>query len=87
QLPFSLVGALHGVRLFGEAAGAELREAATPTASLAWAQYGRVMLRSRPLPSPSLTLVALSPAPGPAGPALARILQSALGTLVRNQYK
>ncbi|XP_058678772.1 protein fuzzy homolog isoform X2 [Ammospiza caudacuta] len=71
QLPFSLVGALHGVRLFGAAAGAELREAATPTASLAWAQYGN-----------SLTLVALSPSPGPAGPALQRILQSALGTLV-----
>ncbi|NXP95163.1 FUZZY protein, partial [Passerina amoena] len=70
QLPFSLVGALHGVRLFGAAAGAELWEAATPTASLAWAQYGN-----------SLTLVALSPSPGPAGPALTRILQSALGTL------
>uniref|UniRef100_A0A8C3NKN7 Uncharacterized protein n=1 Tax=Geospiza parvula TaxID=87175 RepID=A0A8C3NKN7_GEOPR len=70
QLPFSLVGALHGVQLFG-AAGAELREAATPTAHLAWAGYGN-----------SLTLVALSPSPGPAGPALTRILQSALGTLV-----
>ncbi|NXV56636.1 FUZZY protein, partial [Molothrus ater] len=78
QLPFSLVGALHGVHLFGAAAGAELREAATPTAHLAWARYGN-----------SLTLVALSPSPGPAGPALARILQSALGALVRdtNQYK
>lgn len=71
QLPFSLVGALHGVHLFGAAAGVELREAATPTAHLAWAGYGN-----------SLTLVALSPSPGPAGPALARILQSALGALV-----
>ncbi|XP_030825617.1 protein fuzzy homolog, partial [Camarhynchus parvulus] len=51
--------------------GGELREAATPTAHLAWAGYGN-----------SLTLVALSPSPGPAGPALTRILQSALGTLV-----
>ncbi|XP_071277372.1 protein fuzzy homolog isoform X1 [Agelaius tricolor] len=71
QLPFSLVGALHGVHLFGAAVGVELREAATPTAHLAWAGYGN-----------SLTLVALSPSPGPAGPALARILQSALGALV-----
>ncbi|NWY99589.1 FUZZY protein, partial [Loxia curvirostra] len=72
ELPFSLVGALHGVHLFGAAAGAELREAATPTAHLAWAGYGN-----------SITLIALSPAPGPTGPALARILDSAFAAMVR----
>ncbi|KAM4879854.1 protein fuzzy homolog [Sylvia borin] len=72
QVPFSLVGALHGVHLFGAAAGVELREAATPTAHLAWAGYGN-----------SITLIVLSPAPGPPGPALARILDSAFGAMVR----
>ncbi|NWV34624.1 FUZZY protein, partial [Grantiella picta] len=72
QVPFSLVGALHGVHLFGAAAGAELREVATPTAHLAWAAYGN-----------SITLIALSPAHGPAGHALARILDSAFGAMVR----
>ncbi|NXQ06537.1 FUZZY protein, partial [Vidua macroura] len=72
QVPFSLVGALHGVHLFGAAAGAELRQAATPTAHLAWAGYGN-----------SITLIVLSPAPGPSGPALARILDSAFGAMVR----
>ncbi|XP_032939940.1 protein fuzzy homolog isoform X2 [Catharus ustulatus] len=68
QVPFSLVGALHGVHLFGAAAGAELREAATPTAHLAWACYGN-----------SITLILLSPSPTP-GPA--RILDSAFGAMV-----
>ncbi|TRZ08394.1 hypothetical protein HGM15179_018714, partial [Zosterops borbonicus] len=71
QVPFSLVGALHGVHLFGAAAGAELREAATPTAHLAWAGYGN-----------SITLIGLSPARGPPGPALARILDSAFSAMV-----
>ncbi|RLV62950.1 hypothetical protein DV515_00018779, partial [Chloebia gouldiae] len=68
QVPFPLVGALHGVQLFGAAAGAELRQAATPSAQLGWAGYGD-----------SLTLIGLSPAPGPA---LARILDSAYGAMV-----
>ncbi|NWH42380.1 FUZZY protein, partial [Chloropsis hardwickii] len=72
QVPFSLVGALHGVHLFGAAAGAELREAATPTAHLAWAGYGD-----------SITLILLSPAPSPPGPAPSRILDSAFGAMVR----
>nr|XP_041568979.1 protein fuzzy homolog isoform X5 [Taeniopygia guttata] len=66
QVPFPLVGALHGVHLFGAAAGAELRQAATPTAHLGWAGYGD-----------SLTLIGLSP-----GPAPARILDSAFGAMV-----
>ncbi|XP_072777545.1 LOW QUALITY PROTEIN: protein fuzzy homolog [Taeniopygia guttata] len=65
QVPFPLVGALHGVHLFGAAAGAELRQAATPTAHLGWAGYGD-----------SLTLIGLSP-----GPAPARILDSAFGAM------
>ncbi|XP_056366225.1 protein fuzzy homolog isoform X1 [Oenanthe melanoleuca] len=68
QVPFSLVGALHGVHLFGAAAGAELREAATPTAHLAWAGYGN-----------SITLILLSPSPTPSP---ARILDSAFGAMV-----
>ncbi|XP_039234170.1 protein fuzzy homolog [Pipra filicauda] len=71
QVPFSLVGALHGVHLFGAAAGVELREAATPTAHLAWGGYGD-----------SITLILLSPSPAPPGPALARTLDLAFGAMV-----
>ncbi|XP_058715741.1 protein fuzzy homolog isoform X2 [Poecile atricapillus] len=66
QLPFSLVGALHGVHLFGAMEGAELRQAATPTAHVTWGTYGN-----------SISLILLSPSPAPA-----RILDSAFGAMV-----
>ncbi|XP_054664473.1 protein fuzzy homolog [Grus americana] len=68
QLPFSLIGSLHAVHVFGAGAGAALRGAATPTTRLAWGGYGQ-----------SITLIALSSAPGPA---LSRLLDSAFSAMV-----
>ncbi|XP_066064607.1 protein fuzzy homolog [Chamaea fasciata] len=57
QVPFSLVGALHGVHLFGAAAGAELREAATPTAhhGLGRLREQHHLDRAQPRPRPART--------------------------------
>ncbi|GAB0202147.1 protein fuzzy [Grus japonensis] len=68
QLPFSLIGSLHAVHVFGAGAGVALRGAATPTTRLAWGGYGQ-----------SITLIALSSAPGPA---LSRLLDSAFSAMV-----